>query len=245
MPGISDRERSGTPRPKGRRISANSTHLCSICNQYYSRRDNLRVHQRVHSGEMPFECRYCGQRFRWMGAFRIHESNHVRDGHSVPEARRGASSDRPSGRSGGRSSGLSSGRSSGLSSGRSSDLSSGRPPSGRSNGPSSGRTSGRSSDRSNGRTSRTNQSPTTSSTSVGGGRNSVSRAEGHSVGSSRAEKEEYSWSWQELGDVPMYREFTMLPPSLAPAGKRQPHIGAVLYEPWLRGDEEEFWCVLW
>lgn len=67
---------------RGRRTAPTSTHRCEVCNQYYSRRDNLRVHQRVHSGEMPYECRYCGQRFRWMGALRSHEANHARDGHS-------------------------------------------------------------------------------------------------------------------------------------------------------------------
>lgn len=92
-----DRKRSSKPTPstrrptgatenrpqRGRRTAPTSTHRCDICNQYYSRRDNLRVHQRVHSGEMPYECRYCGQRFRWMGALRSHESNHARDGHSL------------------------------------------------------------------------------------------------------------------------------------------------------------------
>lgn len=80
-----DSSSDNTRRKKGRRISPNSKLLCEICNQAYSRRDNLRVHQRMHSGETPFKCHFCGQRFRWVGAFRIHEKNHIRDGHTVPQ----------------------------------------------------------------------------------------------------------------------------------------------------------------
>lgn len=71
---------------RSRRVPVSTDYRCDICGQYYSRRDNLRVHQRVHSGEMPYECQYCGQHFRWLGALRSHESNHIRDGHSVRQS---------------------------------------------------------------------------------------------------------------------------------------------------------------
>lgn len=74
----SDASRSSSG--KGRRTAPSSQFRCKICGQYYSRRDNLRVHQRVHSGEMPYNCKYCGQEFRWLGSLRSHESNHERDG---------------------------------------------------------------------------------------------------------------------------------------------------------------------
>lgn len=63
---------------RGRRKSASSTFPCEICGELYSRLDNLRVHQRMHSGEMPFKCKYCNRPFRWAGALRSHEAGHTR-----------------------------------------------------------------------------------------------------------------------------------------------------------------------
>lgn len=61
---------------RSRRKSANSTYPCLQCGELYSRPDNLRVHQRMHSGAMPYRCKYCQQPFRWMGALRSHENSH-------------------------------------------------------------------------------------------------------------------------------------------------------------------------
>lgn len=67
-----------TPLPRGRRKSQSSRYPCEICGELYSRIDNMRVHQRMHSGEKPYKCKYCGQPFRWAGALRSHEASHVR-----------------------------------------------------------------------------------------------------------------------------------------------------------------------
>lgn len=62
---------------RGRRISSNSTLPCPVCQQTYSRKDNLRAHMRVHSGEKPYKCKECSSTFRWLGALRKHRANHV------------------------------------------------------------------------------------------------------------------------------------------------------------------------
>lgn len=97
----SRRSRQGTASGQGsgqrlsRRVPITTQYPCEICGQYYSRRDNLRVHQRLHSGEMPYECQYCRQRFRWLGALRNHESNHRRESSSVRSLTQAAGSVRP------------------------------------------------------------------------------------------------------------------------------------------------------
>lgn len=68
-------KRNGRSTP-GRRTSPNSTLRCDVCNQLYSRKDNLRAHQRVHNGEKPYKCSDCNASFRWLGALRTHQITH-------------------------------------------------------------------------------------------------------------------------------------------------------------------------
>lgn len=94
MPSHSSSSRSTSSRSTTSRSTTSSSssssssppkreHRCKVCDRVFSRSDNLRTHQRLHSGEKPFDCKYCGQPFRWVGALRTHEAKHVRDGHVV------------------------------------------------------------------------------------------------------------------------------------------------------------------
>lgn len=58
-----------------RRKSSLGRWRCEICNQFYSRKDNLRAHFRIHSGEKPYQCNKCGDRFRWLRALRSHQKS--------------------------------------------------------------------------------------------------------------------------------------------------------------------------
>lgn len=57
---------------------------CKKCHKQFSRSDNLRTHQRIHTGEMPYSCRFCGKAFRWKSALSNHEDLHELNLISVP-----------------------------------------------------------------------------------------------------------------------------------------------------------------
>lgn len=61
------------PITRGRRGRTKGTWKCDTCNGFYSRKDNLRAHQRIHSGEMPYRCSNCGERFRWLRTMQSHQ----------------------------------------------------------------------------------------------------------------------------------------------------------------------------
>lgn len=69
---------AGTPNPDCDSDSSVSDLTCRICNKTYSRKDNLKTHQRVHTQEKPYPCSMCPKRFRWAGTLTNHEKVHRR-----------------------------------------------------------------------------------------------------------------------------------------------------------------------
>lgn len=57
----------------GTDLSPDSGFQCKICNKKYSRKYSLRVHQRVHTGEMPFTCDECKTNFKWRSGINKHQ----------------------------------------------------------------------------------------------------------------------------------------------------------------------------
>ncbi|KAG9341778.1 hypothetical protein JZ751_018500 [Albula glossodonta] len=70
--GKSQTSRSGHLSPHARRWS----HLCQDCGRSFTSNTALRRHQRLHTGEKPFECRLCSQRSRDYSAMIKHLRTH-------------------------------------------------------------------------------------------------------------------------------------------------------------------------
>jgi len=68
---------------KGRITVHRRTHFekfpCPHCAKEFNRKENLRVHQRIHTGEKPFVCDICGKGFRQNIELRLHNRKHEKE----------------------------------------------------------------------------------------------------------------------------------------------------------------------
>ena len=50
---------------------------CPVCQKYYQNSRNLRIHERIHTEEVPFECCTCNKRFKTKYELKLHERSHT------------------------------------------------------------------------------------------------------------------------------------------------------------------------
>ena len=53
-------------------------HDCSVCGKTFSKKYNMMVHMRIHTGECPFECSVCGKRFNQKSSLKSHLKVHAK-----------------------------------------------------------------------------------------------------------------------------------------------------------------------
>lgn len=64
---------------KGKRKRIYKLTICMICHKSFANKDTLKIHQRIHTGEMPYSCSNCDKSFKSPGAIHVHLKTHTRE----------------------------------------------------------------------------------------------------------------------------------------------------------------------
>ncbi|XP_010886774.1 zinc finger protein 768-like [Esox lucius] len=68
---------TGTHQDRGAGAEGARTYRCTFCGKEYPHLCQLKMHQRVHTGEKPYECAQCGKQFSQLCSLKRHQRVHT------------------------------------------------------------------------------------------------------------------------------------------------------------------------
>uniref|UniRef100_A0A8C7PEU7 C2H2-type domain-containing protein n=1 Tax=Oncorhynchus mykiss TaxID=8022 RepID=A0A8C7PEU7_ONCMY len=68
---------TGTHQDRGSREEGARSYRCTFCEREYPHLCQLKMHQRVHTGEKPYECALCGKQFSQLCSLKRHQRVHT------------------------------------------------------------------------------------------------------------------------------------------------------------------------
>lgn len=64
---------------KRKRKRTHKITTCMTCYKSFASKDTLKIHQRIHTGEMPYSCSNCDKSFKSQGAIHVHLRTHTKE----------------------------------------------------------------------------------------------------------------------------------------------------------------------